>query len=328
MSRFIHIADLHHARHLDTTIFAEHSSFDVQRTKLTQLAAVIRSEHIKAVLIAGDIEVSDPNDFLPYLSEWTDLGASVYIVFGDHDINREAYKASWETVDRVYCFLDPGYIYDERLGAGIYGLSCQTRRNGLTTSFLSVPPRSDDYPNVFLSHGNRNDFPVATVASLGYDYFALGHLHRHKEPFTRGGIPFVYPGQVFSVWDGSGKSWTTGYVIGTISKDGVSHAFCPFQGPETRRISFNRFIKKEHHIQMTLDNIADRHSYWVEDDEYVTRSIVRNLLSRYPEDYFVTPSDRNRKPTRICMTGQTLLREVSHFEDYYHRLFKATAKTQ
>ncbi|TCI25116.1 hypothetical protein EVJ32_11480 [Exiguobacterium sp. SH5S4] len=328
MTRFIHIADIHHARYDDTNILVEHSSFDIQRDKLNQLAHVIHTESIQAVLVAGDIEVSDPNDFLPYLRDWTRLGASVYIIFGDHDVHRAVYTDVWETVENVHCFLEPGYVFDARLGAGIYGLSCEARRIGLSESFVTVPQRRDAYPNLFLTHGNRTDFPKDVIASLGYDYYALGHLHEHKQPFTRGGVPFVYPGHVFSVWDGSGKAWTTGYVIGTISPDGVTHEFRPFEGPETRRIAFNRFDRNEDRIRLSLDNIAWDNDGWVTDDDSVMRFLVCAILTRYPDDYFVTPSDRSQNVTRVCMTGRTLLRNEIRFEDFYRRSFKATATTQ
>lgn len=66
MPKFLHIADLHHARHTGNAIHAERTSFDVQRDKLTQLASVIRDHDIVAILIAGDIEVSDSDDLIPY----------------------------------------------------------------------------------------------------------------------------------------------------------------------------------------------------------------------------------------------------------------------
>lgn len=328
MTRFIHIADLHHARHDDTTRLIEHASFDIQRSKLQQLADVILTEGIQAVLVAGDVEVSEPEDFLPYLKEWTMLGATVYIVFGDHDVNRIAYKKVWETVGNVHCFLEPDYVFDERLGAGIYGLSCEPRRAGLREAFLRVSPRHDSHPNLFLTHGDRTDFPPDVVRTLGYDYFALGHLHEYKPPFVRGGVPFIYPGHVFSVWDGSGKAWRTGFVIGTISADGVSHEYRPFEGAETRRISFNRFMRDEGRIRLTLDNIVWDHDGWVKDDDMIMRSLVRSILTRYPDDYFITPSNRSQAITRVCMTGRTLLGDNSAFENFYHRSFKATATTQ
>ena len=139
MRRFLHIADLHHARHTSNAITAERSSFDVQREKLQQLNDIIRSESVQAVFVAGDIEVSDADDFLPYLIEWTALGAAVYIVFGEHDVNRLEYKASWENVPGVHCFLEPGYVVDFRLGLGIYGLSCDSNQVGLPHQLEQIP---------------------------------------------------------------------------------------------------------------------------------------------------------------------------------------------
>lgn len=56
MPNFLHIADLHHARHTGDAIQTERTSFDIQRDKLQQLASFIREHEIAAVLIAIDVK--------------------------------------------------------------------------------------------------------------------------------------------------------------------------------------------------------------------------------------------------------------------------------
>lgn len=328
MTRFIHIADLHHARHDSAAITAQQSSFAVQTEKLTQLEAVIRQEDIKAVLIAGDIEVSDPKDFVPYLETWTALGASVYLVYGDHDVHRLAYESCWRIIEHVHGFLRPGYIFDEALGAGIYGLSCETNQAGLKEAVAQTPTRHDPYPNIFLSHGDRQRFPASAVSQLGFDYYALGHHHRY-ETLRRGGADIVYPGHIFSVWDGCGKAWPTGYVVGTVTSSGITHEFRPFKGPETRRLSFNPFIRDGSRILLTRDNLDGPAEQWVEADETDLRELVRSTLADYPDDYFVTPSRATGFATRrLSMTGRSLLADSRWFDEFFLRSFKATKTTQ
>lgn len=328
MTRFIHIADLHHARHTGNAITAERTSFTVQAEKLAQIAEVIRHENIKAVLIAGDIEVSDPEDFVPYLKTWTALGASVYLVYGDHDIHRFAYDDCWRQIEHVHSFLQPGYLYDETLGAGIYGLSCETNQTGLKEQFANTPVRDDLHPNIFLSHGDRKQFLTSVVTELGFNYYALGHHHRY-ESIHRGEANLVYPGHIFSVWDGCGKAWPTGYVIGEVTSSGITHEFRPFTGPETRRLSFNPFIRYRSRLLLTRDNLEGPSEQWIEEDETVLRELVRSTLTTYPNDYFVTPSRSTGFPTRrLSMTGRTLLEDDERFEEFFARSFKATKTTQ
>ncbi|MFC4682438.1 MULTISPECIES: metallophosphoesterase [unclassified Exiguobacterium] len=328
MTRFIHIADLHHARHTGNAITAERTSFAIQAEKLAQLTEVIRHKNIKAVLIAGDIEVSDPEDFIPYLQTWTKLGATVYLVFGDHDVDRLAYQACWSQIEHVHVFLRPGYIFDPTLGTGIYGLSCETNQTGLKEEIANAPMRDDPYPNIFLSHGDRKRFPASVVARLGFSYYALGHHHRY-EAIPRGGADLVYPGHIFSVWDGCGKAWSTGYVIGEVTLSGITHAFHAFEGPETRRLSFNPFIRDGSRILLTRDNLDGPSEQWIEEDDTLLREFVRSTLADYPDDYFVTPSRSNGFPTRrLSMTGRTLLEDSARFEEFYIRSFKVTKTTQ
>jgi len=328
MTRLIHIADLHHARHTGNAITAERTSFAIQAEKLAQLTEVIRHENIKAVLIAGDIEVSDPKDFIPYLQTWTTLGATVYLVFGDHDVDRLAYQACWSQIEHVHVFLHPGYIFDPTLGTGIYGLSCETNQTGLKEKIARTPVRADPYPNIFLSHGDRKRFPASVFDRLGFSYYALGHHHRY-EVIRRGGADLVYPGHIFSVWDGCGKAWSTGYVIGEVTSSGITHVFHAFEGPETRRLSFNPFIRDGSRILLTRDNLDGPPEQWIEEDDTLLREFVRSTLADYLDDYFVTPSRSNGFPTRrLSMTARTLLEDSTRFEEFYIRSFKVTKTTQ
>lgn len=327
MRHFLQIADLHHARHTGSAISAERSSFEIQRDKLNQLTDVIRSASVQAVLVAGDIEVSDPDDFLPYLIEWTSLGASVYIVFGEHDVMRQDYAASWNSVPSVHCFLEPGYVVDVRLGVGIYGVSCDSNQTSLSDRLDEIPNLPTFRPNVLLSHGNIRHFSEERLARHDFHYVALGDDHRYKTT-RRGNTPVVYPGHLFSVWDGSGKAWPTGYVLGTVGNGQITHTFHPYTGPMTRRVCVNPFVRNGERIELILDNIDWDGERWIEDDEAVIRSFIRSTLSAYPDDYFVTPSSKAYATRRLSMSGKTILASPERFEEFVERSYKATPRTQ
>ncbi|MCT4785103.1 exonuclease SbcCD subunit D [Exiguobacterium aestuarii] len=327
MPNFLHIADLHHARHTGDAIHAERKSFDIQREKLQQLASVIREHDIAAFLIAGDIEVSDSDDLIPYLEEWTALGASVYIVFGEHDVNRHRDKELWETIPHVHCFVEPAYRFEPKLGIGIYGISCTSNQIGLTEALERIPPLDATHPNLLLSHGRVGAFSTSRLQRHSFAYVALGDHHRY-DVIERLNTTIVYPGHLFSVWDGCGKAWETGYVIGSIEGDTVTHTFHVFQGAQTRRVCVNPFIRNGDHIRLTLDNIPSMKKEWIPDDYDTIQSLIRHLLHTYPDDYFVTPSHAKLRPRRMCMSGRRLLEDSSLFESFVQRSYKATARTQ
>lgn len=327
MTRFIHIADLHHARHTGNAITAERSSFELQREKLDQLAHVIQSDSVQAILVAGDIEVSDPDDFLHYLIEWTALGASVYIVFGEHDVNRKEYATTWGSIPNVYCFLEPGYVIDSKLGVGIYGVSCESNQTGLSEQLDCIPDFFGGRPNILLSHGHLRHFSKEKMERHHFAYAALGDHHRYKN-IQRGKTTLVYPGHLFSVWDGCGKAWETGYVLGTVNDQSITHTFYPFKGPQTRRICVNPFVRNGDRIELVLDNVNWEGENWIDDDEDTVRSVIRACLERYPNDFFVTPSNAFFPTRRLCMSGETLLKNPEYFEEFIQRSYKATARTQ
>lgn len=327
MPKFLHIADLHHARHTGNAIHAERTSFDIQRDKLQQLASVIREHEIAAVLIAGDIEVSDSYDLMPYLEKWTSLGTSIYIVFGEHDVNRHRDKEVWETVPYVYCFAEPGYRFDPALGAGIYGVSCTSNQAGLIEALDHIPPLELTHPNLLLSHGRASAFSNTRLHPHAFAYVALGDHHQYKV-MERSNTTIVYPGHLFSVWDGCGKAWETGYVIGSIDGDTVKHTFHVFQGAQTRRVCVNPFIRNDDQIQLILDNVPSVHEKWVKDDPISIQEVIRQVLRTSPDDYFVTPSHAKLRPRRMCMRGQRLLDDPILLESFIQRSYKATANTQ
>lgn len=327
MPNFLHIADLHHARHTGNAIHAERTSFEIQRDKLQQLASVIREHDIAAILIAGDIEVSDSYDLMPYLEEWTTLGASVYIVFGEHDLNRHRDKEVWETIPHVHCFLEPAYRFEPKLGIGIYGISCTSNQSGLTEALEQIPPLDATHPNLLLSHGRSSVFSNSRLQRHSFAYVALGDHHRY-DVMERSNTTIVYPGHLFSVWDGCGKAWETGYVIGSIDGDIITHSFHVFQGAQTRRVCVNPFIQHDDQIQLILDNIPSMQDRWVKNEPATIQETIRHILHTYPEDYFVTPSHANLRPRRLCMSGQYLLSDLELLTSFVERSYKATPRTQ
>ncbi|MDX9753488.1 MAG: exonuclease SbcCD subunit D [bacterium] len=66
----------------------------------------------------------------------------------------------------------------------------------------------------------------ANLVNAGYDYIALGHIHRHQNLSPREEIPVVYPGSIDRVDFGEAEE-TKGFVVARIEPKGSTYQFIP-----------------------------------------------------------------------------------------------------
>ncbi|MBD3265664.1 exonuclease subunit SbcD [bacterium] len=66
----------------------------------------------------------------------------------------------------------------------------------------------------------------AELAEAGFDYVALGHIHRHQNLTTNTAVPVVYPGSIDRV-DFSEAGETKGFVVAEIRRGGATYSFLP-----------------------------------------------------------------------------------------------------
>jgi len=66
------------------------------------------------------------------------------------------------------------------------------------------------------------------LASAGYDYIALGHIHRHQNILSLRDIPIVYPGGIDRVEFGEADE-SKGFVVASVSRGGAEFQFVPIQ---------------------------------------------------------------------------------------------------
>ncbi len=213
--RFIHCADLH----LDTP-FRGLSQVDEARGKALNAAtfqslanivdAAIRNE-VDFVVIAGDVydsadrSVSAQFRFKRAIQCLTDRGIDVFIACGNHD-PLNGWSATIEWPKHVHTFAGDRVDIRQvtRNGnpiATLYGISYEKEatRENLAARF---PQPETDLPSIAVLHanvgGDTAHLPYAPttveeLASKGYDYWALGHVHTHR--ILRAEAPaIVYPG--------------------------------------------------------------------------------------------------------------------------------------
>jgi DNA repair exonuclease SbcCD nuclease subunit len=205
--RFIHAADLH----LDSPLHGL-DAYDgapveqirgATRRALANLVELAETERAAFVLVAGDLYDGDWRDyntglyFVRQMSRLREAGTPVYIIAGNHDAASQITKSLRlpENV-RMLSADRPESVVLEAEGVAIHGQSFATRA---VTDDLSAtyPVRLAGFFNVGLLHtcaeGREGHEPYApcrieALVAKGYDYWALGHIHKreilHGDPWV------------------------------------------------------------------------------------------------------------------------------------------------
>lgn len=209
--KFIHAADLH----LDSPLcglerYEGAPVADLRGATRRALENLVRlgiDEKVDFVLIAGDVYDGDWRDyntglfFSAQMSKLREVGIPIFLIRGNHDAASQITR-ELRLPDNVTSFSTqrPATVRLERLGVAIHGQGFHTQ--------AVWEDLSDDYPlpvmgffNVGLLHtsvdgreGHVRYAPcgVSGLKSKGYDYWALGHVHKRevlsREPWI------VFPG--------------------------------------------------------------------------------------------------------------------------------------
>jgi len=211
MFRFIHAADLH----LDSPMLRleAYEGAPVEelrgatRRAFENLVDLAVSEAVDFVLIAGDLYDGDWKDyntglhFVAQAGRLREAGIPVFIVAGNHDAASRITR-TLRLPEGVHLFPTdrPGTMVLKEPAIAVHGWSFASPaiRRDLAAGYPDPVP---DCFNIGLLHtcatGREGHEPYApctiqTLQSKGYDYWALGHVHRQeilsKDP------PIVFPG--------------------------------------------------------------------------------------------------------------------------------------
>lgn len=211
--KLLHAADLH----IDSPLrgLAAYEGAPVEdlrmacRRALENLVSLARSEAVDAVLLAGDIYDGTWRDYQTGLffgrqmSSLREAGIPVFLVSGNHDAqNVMTRDLRLPQGVHVLNTAVPQTIRDERVGLAVHGQGF-ARRDISENLALSYPIPDTGLFNVGLLHtalngreGHDNYAPctVEQLAAKGYDYWALGHVHRREEVSRDPWI--VFPGNI------------------------------------------------------------------------------------------------------------------------------------
>ncbi|MGA7878033.1 MAG: DNA repair exonuclease [Desulfoferrobacter sp.] len=199
MFKFVHAADIH----LDSPLrgLARYEGAPVERIRratrqaLKNLVDLTLVEQADFLLIAGDLYDGDWKDyntglfFASEMSRLREAGIKVFIVAGNHDAGSQISR-QLRMPDNVVQLSSkrPQTVTIDHLGVAVHG---QGFSKAAVTEDLSIayPPAASGFFNIGMLHtsvnGREGHEPYApcTIDGLitkGYDYWALGHVHKRE----------------------------------------------------------------------------------------------------------------------------------------------------
>jgi DNA repair exonuclease SbcCD nuclease subunit len=198
--RFLHAADIH----LDSPLrgLSRYEGVPVEQVRLATRAALDNlvdcaiEESVAFVVIAGDLFDGEWDDFSTGLyfcgamRRLGEAGVPVYIAYGNHDADSLQTKRL-PLPDNVHTFSSkaPQTFVHEATRVALHGQSYKSRDPGGDLS-AAYPAAMPGLLNIGVLHtaleGGRPPHAAyapctpAQLASKGYDYWALGHVHTHE----------------------------------------------------------------------------------------------------------------------------------------------------
>lgn len=213
MFRFIHAADIH----LDSPLkgLEAHEDAPVEeirgatRRAFENLIDLAIEEEVAFVLIAGDLYDGDWKDyntglfFVTQMGRLDKEGIKAFIVSGNHDAANQITKTMPLPQNvTLFSHKKPRSEKLDNLDVIIHGQSYATR--AVTENLASQFPQHDpNYFNIGLLHTSltgregHEDYAPCTLDDLksrGYDYWALGHIHKREVVLEDPWI--IFPGNI------------------------------------------------------------------------------------------------------------------------------------
>ncbi len=213
MFKFIHAADIHLDSPLHKLDAYEgapvHQIRQATRAAFENLVNLAMNQQVSFVLISGDLYDGDWKDyntglyFVSQMCRLRDANIPVFIIAGNHDAASKITK-NLKLPDGVTIFSSnsPETFQMKHPGVAVHG---QSFASPAVTKDLSAdyPPAQPGCFNIGMLHtcasGKEGHAPYAPctldgLTSKGYDYWALGHIH--KREILKENPVIVFPGNI------------------------------------------------------------------------------------------------------------------------------------
>lgn len=265
--KFVHIADMH----FDTPFAALSAKENLgeirrleQRKVFKDMIEFIKENHIPYLFISGDLYEHEyvkksTIEFINSLFEQI-KDAKIFITPGNHDpYIKNSYYKEYKWAENVYIFKEKLEVYEDN-NVAIYGF-------GFTEFYMENSPlenfkiKNKEKLNILIMHADLNGGkdkegfsynPIleSKLNSLGFDYVALGHIHKNNiENINRN----YYPGSMISLgFDELGKH---GMIVGELTKNYFNKQFIELDNRIFTEIvlDVNNMSSKEELIEYIMD---------------------------------------------------------------------------
>lgn len=228
--KFIHIADVHLGAQPDSgPLYSGGRSRELWET-FERVIRVCEDEQADLLLIAGDLFHRQPlvrelREVDYFFSELTHT--KVVLIAGNHDyIGANSNYRTFRWGENVFPLFGekPQYVDFPELRTAVYGLSYHSREisRPLYDGFTAAGAEPFE---ILLAHGGDEKhipFDRRAMERAGFDYIALGHIHK---PMILKEDQIIYSGALEPV--DKNDTGTHGYVKGEITESGIRTQWIP-----------------------------------------------------------------------------------------------------
>lgn len=185
--RFIHLADAHLA---DNSTFSDDLGSFIRKNTWQSFENIFaRNKDVDFALIAGDLferSYFSSKDFARLFAIFEDFSKDIYYVTGNHDYF-DSYNKIFlnQKPNNLHIFTSESLSMFENERVRIYGLSYIDRIYARDFPYDISLDR--DYFNILLAHADISDSPTNyldldkdRISKIGFDYVALGHIHKAR----------------------------------------------------------------------------------------------------------------------------------------------------
>lgn len=211
-----------------------------------------------------------------------------FIAPGNHDpFDENSHYKRMNLPENAYVFGKKERFRIEELGVDVYGygFSASTESESPVVGYPALDP---SMINILVCHGDVSasasvygQITKQEIAQSGFDYIALGHIHKPSGVLCEGGVYYAYPGCI----EGRGfdESGEKGALFGTVAKGETALAFLPLARRKYAELSVDLTGVEERVGAMELIRAALR--------PYGGDTRVRITLTGCPQNAFVIKSE-------------------------------------
>jgi len=252
--KFVHIADMH----FDMP-FTVLSNNDLnlgnerrmeQRLVFKEIINYIKENNVEFLFIAGDLYEHEyvNKTTIEYINNlFKEIpNTKIFITPGNHDpLLQNSYYNTFEWNENVYIFTNEVGIYEfEELDIYGYGFNDFYLRE---EKLNNINIKSKEKINILITHGSLeggteedreyNPLPKRKLEDIGFDYIALGHIHKKNYNQDEKNNKVIYPGSTISL--GFDELGEHGMIVGQINKNKLNLEFVSLDKKEFKEIELD-----------------------------------------------------------------------------------------